>query len=105
MDTKLQEERQFQFTPGHKLHALALRFYHGQNDWQPKVGDFYTLTRSGIELLQVVRIEDGQVYISNCLNGLGQEQGPFPLDGFTTEGFGVNRVQVPDFIFDLPAAV
>jgi hypothetical protein len=103
----LRRERQAQFTAERKLHALAHRFYGGIGaGWVPKAGDFYTLTRATLELFQVARVEDGQVWIVNCLGAPETvQESPFPLEGFSTEGFGINRVHVGDWIFNLTSHV
>jgi hypothetical protein len=96
--------RQAAFTLPHKMQALAYRFYDGVSDWQPQVGDFYTLTRTGTELFQITRIDEGNVWISNCQNYPDGESGSFALAGFTTDGFGPRRVHVPGFILALNLA-
>lgn len=82
-----------------KLAALALRFYQG-HVWTPRVGDFYTTSRADLELYRVVKIEGGIVYTEYCTspgNTTGWNQ-----DAFLTEGFGIHRVYVPDWILDKP---
>jgi len=81
-----------------KLHALAYKYYQGQK-WEPNKGDYYTTSRADLELYQVVDVTDTKV-ITRYLVG-SDNVSEWDKSGFTTEGFGVNRVWVPDFIFKL----
>lgn len=85
-------------TPTQKLNALAAKFY---NDavWQPKAGDYYTSTRADLELYRVSRIEEGKIFTVYCHIECN-EQG-WNADDFTTKGFGLKRVHVPDWVFDI----
>lgn len=97
------------FTVERKLHALGLSLYGQTNAglWAAfggvKVGQFYTLTRPTLELFYIHRIDDeGKVFFINCGQESLTEQGGFAASGFTTEGFGTNRVYVPETVFTLP---
>ena len=83
----------------HKQKLMAIEFkYYQHQKWEPKVGDFYTIVRNDLKLFQIVREENGHfVFICNEY----EAEASFPVEGFTTEGFGPNRVWVPDFIFQV----
>ncbi|MGJ1362916.1 hypothetical protein ACR79B_20610 [Sphingobacterium spiritivorum] len=76
-----------------KLQAFQSKFYQGV-EWDPKKGDYYTTTRSDLELYQVVDVDDNYVYTSYLHEGSPIDK--WPKDGFTTEGFGDRRMYVPD---------
>ena len=105
---ELRRERQAAFTYERKVHVLGMSLYGNRpaQFWEqwggPKAGDFYTLTRPTLELFHIARVEDGMVYIVNCLLDpeTVQESG-FPLDTFLTEGFGVNRIYVHPLVFTI----
>lgn len=83
-------------TAENKLSALSMRFYQ-HHEWEPKAGDYYTSARSDLELYRVVDINDGVVTTEYCHAPGGTTT--WPLEGFTTEGFGPMRVFVhPDFV-------
>lgn len=86
------------FTTDMKLQALALKYYSGVK-WEPKAGDYYTSSRADLELYQVVEVTDTKVK-TMYLNG-DKNVSEWEKDGFTKEGFGVNRVHVPDFVFGM----
>lgn len=75
-----------QLTESIKLEALSLKFYQGWH-WSPKVGDLYTICRADLELFEITRIEDGQVWIGmHTEDGVQEQESPWDLEGFTTEG-------------------
>ena len=85
------------FNEKQKLAALALRFYQHAK-WKPEVGDYYCLTREGLELFQISR-SDGSNFFIKRVFAPGQEQGeemaePWPIAEFQS-GFGDNPVWVP----------
>lgn len=85
-------------TEQQKLQALALRFYQGLK-WVPEAGHHYTTSRNDLELYRIAKIEDGKVYTEYChLVGVYSE---WPVEEFTSEGFGVHRVWVPPFVLGL----
>jgi len=86
------------FTTDMKLQALALKYYHGVN-WEPKTGDYYTTSRADLELYQVVRVTEKYIYTRYLTPDSAFTE--WDKDGFTKEGFGVNRVHVPDFVFSM----
>jgi len=82
-----------------KLDALSYRFYqHGQ--WTPKAGDYYTTSRSDLELYQVVSIKDGIVR-TRFTEG-SDAISEWPEDGFLNDGFGPKRVLVPEWVMNAP---
>lgn len=83
-----------------KLDALALRFYQGV-EWTPCTGDHYTTSRADLELYQVVEVTKDTV--RTCYTEGSTEISEWPLSEFLTEGFGPNRVWVPDFILSSEA--
>lgn len=80
-----------------KLEAISLRFYQGKK-WTPKAGDYYTTSRSDLELYQVVAVEDGLVKTRYCDTSRSAAIASWPVDEFTDAGFGPKRVWVPDFV-------
>lgn len=86
-----------------KLQALSSKYYDFQ-EWQPKQGDFYTSARNDLELYRIAKIENGKVYTeyyhTEYCDRPNGELSEWDLDGFTTEGFGVQRVYVPLWILD-----
>lgn len=84
-------------TARQKLKAIELKYYQ-HAEWVPKVGDFYTIVRDDLKLFQIVREVDGE-FIFACNEY--EAEGSFPVVGFTDQGFGPNRIWVPDWIFML----
>jgi hypothetical protein len=80
-----------------KLQALALRFYQGYT-WVPKAGDHYTTVRADLELYRVVRVEGSVVYTEYTDRECKPEA--WELSEFTSAGFGIHRVYVPDWILN-----
>ncbi len=84
------------FSLQQKLAALAMRFYQHMK-WEPKVGDYYCLTRDDLELF-VINRSDGENFFIRNVYAPGQPEGdeladPWPIESFQ-EGFGDNRVWV-----------
>jgi len=83
--------------PMQKLHALANKHYSGQV-WEPKKGDYYTSSRVDLELYQILEEDDNHFYTVYChVEECKQE--PWVKEKFL-EDFGVNRVHVPEWIFE-----
>ncbi len=82
-----------------KLAALAMRFYQGMK-WEPKVGDYYCLTRDGLELFQI-RSSDGENFFLRKVgpNDAQDLSDAWPIADFQT-GFGINRVWVHPVILE-----
>lgn len=79
-----------------KLQAIQFK-YHDYQKWEPKVGDFYTIVRNDLKLFKIVREEAGQFFfICNEYDG----ESAFPVEGFADKDFGINRVHVPEWIFN-----
>jgi hypothetical protein len=84
-------------TEKQKIAAMALKFYQGFQ-WAPIAGDYYTTSRNDLELYQIVREDETHYYTSYL--PLGREEAAWPKSEFTTHGFGVHRVFVPNFILE-----
>lgn len=80
------------FNERQKIAALAMRFYQ-HLEWQPKVGDYYCLTREGLELFQIARTDGANFYISKVLPEFFEMQDAWEIETFK-QGFGDNRVWV-----------
>lgn len=78
-----------------KLEALGARFY-SYLQWTPKAGDYYTSSRPDLELYRVVKIENGIVFTEYCTSPGSLAE--WPESEFTTQGFGPQRVWVPDWV-------
>jgi len=89
-----------QLTPMQKLHALANRFYQGGVQWIPKKGDFYTSTRADLEIYEILDVTEDKIKTVN-LTAKSSIVSEWDKETFLTEGFGINRVWVPHFIFNL----
>lgn len=92
-------------TESQKLQAIALKFYQGQK-WEPEAGHFYTTSRADLELYYIVKIENGIVFTCytrqyNPMFPSATPMAEWPIEEFTTQGFGVHRVWVPPFILAL----
>lgn len=85
-------------TARQKLAAFELRFYQFQA-WEPKVGDYYTVTRAELVLFQIVGRDDQAGEWIVFSNQYDQEH-RFAIEGFTTQGFGPSRLWVPEWIFE-----
>lgn len=86
-----------ELTHKQKLEAMAFRFYQ-DFVWIPEAGHYYTTSRADLELYRIVDIRDDKVYTEYCTQpGTLTE---WPLDEFTTKGFGPKRVWVPPFILN-----
>lgn len=87
-----------ELTMPQKLQALAYRFYQDA-EWKPKTDDYYTSSRDDLQLFRIVNIECGKVYTEYC-----EQPGAVSIweeNGFTSEGFGIRRVWVPNWILGL----
>jgi hypothetical protein len=82
-----------------KMHALSNAMYLGGVKWIPKGGDFYTTSRADLELYRVISVENGVVKTKYTEGS--NEISEWPELGFLTEGFGQNRIHVPDFILKM----
>lgn len=89
-----------EITETQKLNALAFKYYQGAN-WSPKAGDYYTSTRADLELYQVVEVTETAVKTRYCDPERGSEISEWPVSSFLNDGFGTQRVWVPDWIFTL----
>tara|TARA_R110000824_G_scaffold304294_2_gene492121 strand:- start:373 stop:603 length:231 start_codon:yes stop_codon:yes gene_type:complete len=74
---------------------MAFRFYQDM-EWVPKAGDLYTTSRADLEVYKVVSVENGMVTTEYTENGTAASE--WPLDEFTTKGFGPKRVFIPAHI-------
>lgn len=81
-----------------KLDALALKYYSFYQ-WTPKAGDYYTTSRSDLELYQIVDIKDGIVY-TKYLIGSDVISEWSEKEFLSQETFGRCRVAVPQWIID-----
>lgn len=95
---KVKSDHPTSLTCNQKLNALAYRFYQG-GKWIPKSGDFYTTSRADLELYKVVDVTDNKIMTKYCIGS--DVISEWDKGTFLTKGFGINRVYVPDFIFDL----
>jgi hypothetical protein len=91
------------FTEYQKLQAISLKYYSNYK-WEPRLYDYYTLTRHsfGLELFQIVEESGDRFGITKIWgddpNFLEWNQ-PSYFDKKTfTEGFGEARVHLHDFI-------
>lgn len=82
-----------------KLEAMANKFYSGM-EWNPKVNDYYTTARADLEVFKVLKIEDGYIY-TVMVGGNQKTPEKWDLNGFTTEGFGPNRVHIQPWVLAL----
>lgn len=87
-----------------KIAALAMRFYQGMK-WEPKVGDYYCLSREGLEMFQITRSDGENFYITKVYDPgqnvtlFGELQDPWKITDFQ-EGFGKNRVWVHPIVLE-----
>lgn len=91
-----------ELTAEQKLKAFDYRYYQNQI-WQPKKGDYYTITRDELCLYQIVDETDTSFYIilvySN--NGSYQESPDQWLKDEFLSGFFNCRLYVPNWILGL----
>lgn len=90
---------QTSLTPTQKIHAFAYKFYNGGQKWNPKSGDYYTTTRADLELYQVVEVTETKIKTTYLTPNSTITE--WDKDTFLTEGFGVNRMFVPDWVFKI----
>lgn len=103
-----------QFTLEQKMQAIADHLYNaeGRPAWTPFVDAYYTILRADTELYQIVAIDTfrGVVifrrvddeHLAACKEyGFENNDQEFDLEGFTTEGFGPNRVPVPHYVLSV----
>lgn len=89
----------FGITDKQKLEAFAYRFYQ-YAQWEPKVGDYYTITRSDNQLCRIVGSTNDNFLVElSWPDGQVGNVTEFPKDGFNTKDFGINRMYVPTWIF------
>lgn len=96
--------RATQLTERQKLQALADRFYNQSvNSWVPKVGDYYTTPRADLELYYIISEMTDYFFTVYC-DTSKYANGIAPAKWHKSEflvGFGLNRVEVKPYIFDL----
>lgn len=92
-----------------KLEAISYRFYQ-QQAWGadqgrngPAVGDYYCITRAGLALYRVSRIEEGRVWYASVYNDDGSmadgHEESFTHEDFTRGGFAYARCYCPPWCF------
>jgi len=86
-------------TDRQKMFALSNAMYQGGQKWIPKAGDYYTSSRPDLELYQIYSVQNGKV-LTRYTNGHSAIS-EWDEEGFLTEGFGPNRIHVPEWIFSL----
>lgn len=86
-------------TSNQKLEALANKYYSNQI-WNPKKGDYYTSSRNDLELYQIFNEDDKFFYTQYCSDDYGDNSEEWEKEKFLLD-FGVNRVYVPNYIFDI----
>jgi hypothetical protein len=85
-----------------KLLALKLKYYDDQQ-WSPTTGDYYTSSRNDLELYQIVNEDNDYFYTNYCDPDKKTETPSSWLKSeFTTVGFGLKRVHVPEWILNRP---
>lgn len=85
-----------------KCRALAFRFYQN-SPWVPAAGDLYTTSRADLEIYRVVRVGD-RVIETRYVDPSQPADTPnavWEADGFLNEGFGVNRVWLPLWLWEV----
>lgn len=88
------EIKHMELTMSQKLQSLSHKYY-GHVPWVPKTGDYYTSSRADLELYQIVEANEKVVRTRYCHPDHSQTISEWPTETFL-EGFGVNRVWVPD---------
>lgn len=84
---------EFELTPEGKLEALSLKYYHFYK-WEPKKGDFYTTSRSDLQLYQIVDENETSFFTNFCDKSFVAENAEWKKDDFLKD-FGERRVYVP----------
>ena len=87
-----------ELTEKQKLMAMAAKYYQGLH-WEVKEGDHYTSARDDLELYRVVSIDEDNIVSTEYCNNPGNLS-EWNLEDFTTLGFGLMRVYVPEWIFN-----
>ncbi len=82
------------------MNALSNALYQGGVKWIPKAGDYYTSSRPDLEVYKILSIENG--VIKTTYTDRECEPMEWEESGFTTEGFGKNRIHVPEWVLRLP---
>lgn len=79
------------------LEVFSFRYYQG-HVWEPKEGDYYVIGRNSPphRLCQITTILGGTIFTRMLPF---PEISDWPSSEFT-KGFGVNRMYVPDYIFE-----
>jgi hypothetical protein len=90
------KQQQTALTEYQKLLAFEYKYYNFIS-WNPKEGDYYTSTRADLELYKVVKITDDKIFTIYCSNPSNIFE--WDRNSFLTEGFGLQRMYVPDFVF------
>lgn len=91
-------QAQTELTVNQKMHALSNAMYQGGVKWIPKAGDYYTSSRADLELYKIVSIENGKIKTKYAHSDT--EPMEWDEETFLTKGFGVNRIHVPNWIFE-----
>lgn len=77
-----------------------------RRDWSPKVGDFYTIFRPDGELFLIVDQDEDDFHVRNLTADAAMAEGcaqplKIPRHGFKEEGFGPQRIYVPERVLEL----
>lgn len=102
------------FTLEQKMQAISDHLYNRDDRpyWEPYVDAYYTIIRNDLELFRIVAIDtfrkvvgiqraDDQ-YLADCEeHGFENAITEFDIDGFTTDGFGPQRIPVPAYILGI----
>lgn len=84
-------------TDKQKLTAMAYRFYQNAK-WEPKVGDYYTITRDDNQLCRIVGESETMFWVKlSWPDGQVSVASEFEKEGFATKDFGLNRIFVPEW--------
>lgn len=81
-------------TEKQKLYALEFKYYQ-HHKWEPKKGDYYTTSRSDLELYMIVNEDENFFYTKFCNPSFGDLIENWKKDEFLKD-FGICRVFVPD---------
>ena len=86
-----------------KLCTIKEHLYctEGRPEWAPKAGMLYTILRDDLDLFHIDEVTETTVTVSIWQDVYDNPPQLWERDGFTTEGFGINRIPLMDYMTKL----
>lgn len=92
--SELTERKQINWDMSVKMTAIQMKYFdHSTANWEPEIGDYYTVIRNDLSLFQINRLEGDDLVVKEFSES-GAEELRFPWKEFATMDFHQYRVHV-----------